>query len=86
MWLQEHRHNFTVGLLENSKLVQHAYVGHKVSCYTRKLGFWKLEVIAKQEILYKGLVHMACLTNMISQPTLGISPNWIALIGNDVIN
>jgi hypothetical protein len=32
MWLHEHRHNFTVGLLEKSKLAQHAYVGHKVSC------------------------------------------------------
>jgi hypothetical protein len=32
MWLREHRHNLKKGLLEKSKLAQHAYEeGHRVS-------------------------------------------------------
>jgi hypothetical protein len=43
MRLREHRHNFKEGLLEKSKLVQHAYEeGHKVGCDDAKiLGNWK---------------------------------------------
>jgi cell wall assembly regulator SMI1 len=35
---------------------------------------------------YKGSAHMACSTNPISQPNLGISPIWIPLISNEVSN
>jgi hypothetical protein len=33
---------------------------------------------------YKELAHMACLTNLISQPCLDISPIWIPLTNNEV--
>jgi hypothetical protein len=33
---------------------------------------------------YKELAYMACLTNLISQPSLNISPVWIPLINNKV--
>jgi hypothetical protein len=33
---------------------------------------------------YKELAHMACLTNPISQPSLGVSPIWIPLISSEV--
>jgi hypothetical protein len=35
---------------------------------------------------YKELVHMTCLTNPNSQPSLDISPIWIPLISNEVSN
>jgi hypothetical protein len=35
---------------------------------------------------YKELVHMACLANQLSQPSLNISPIWIPLISNEVTN
>jgi hypothetical protein len=39
-----------------------------------KLGFWKLKVTAG---IGNKSAHMACLTNLMSQPRLGISRFWI---------
>jgi hypothetical protein len=36
--------------------------------------------------LHKESIHMACLTNVIRQPSLNISPIWIPLISNEVTN
>jgi hypothetical protein len=45
MRLREHRHNLKEGLLEKSKLAQHAYKeGHKVGW--DKVGFWILKATA----------------------------------------
>jgi hypothetical protein len=45
MKLCKHRHNLKQGLLEKSKLAQHAHEeGHKIG--GMKLGFWKLQVTA----------------------------------------
>jgi hypothetical protein len=35
---------------------------------------------------YKESAHIACRTNPISQPSLGISPIWIPLISIEVTN
>jgi hypothetical protein len=82
--LREHRHNLQQGLLEKSKLAQHAYEeGHKV--------VWDDARILKIEShrwhrKCKESVHMARLTNPISQPSLDISPIWIPLTSNEVSN
>jgi hypothetical protein len=75
MWLHEHRHNLEDGLLERSKLAQCAYEeGHRVAWNNPKI----LEIESNSRCRkYKESTHMACLTNLIRQPTLHISPIWI---------
>jgi hypothetical protein len=69
--LHEHRHILKEGLLEKSKLAQHAYEeGDRV--------FWDeariLEIESNSRCrIYRESAHMACLTNRISQPSLDIS-------------
>jgi hypothetical protein len=64
--IQEHRHNLKKGLLEKSKLAQHAFEeDHQVR--------WNKVKILQTEInsrcrKYKETAHMVCLTNPISQP------------------
>jgi hypothetical protein len=74
VWLYEHRHEFKVGLLEKSKLAQHAYKeGHWDNWDEVKI----LEIKSNSRYRkYKELAHMVCLTNLISQPSLDISPIW----------
>jgi hypothetical protein len=50
-----------------------------------KIGFGYLKVTAHTGNDNKA-VHMAWVTNPISEPSFDISPNWISLISNEVIN
>jgi hypothetical protein len=78
MWFREHSHNMKEGLLEKSKLAQHAYEeGHRV--IWDEVRILEIESNSRQR-KYKGLAHMACLKNPISQPSLDISPIWIPFI------
>jgi hypothetical protein len=69
--LREHKHNLKEGLLEKSKLTQHAYEEAGM-----KLGFWKL----------KATGGIGNTRNPISQSSLDISPIWIPLISDEVSN
>jgi hypothetical protein len=75
--LREHKHNFKEGLIEKSKLAQHAYEeDHKVMWDEARI----FEVESKSRYRkYKESAHMACSTNPISQPSLDISPIWIPI-------
>jgi hypothetical protein len=62
--LREHRHNLK-GLLEKSKLAQHAYeVGHRVVVWDEAR---TLEIESSHR-KYKELAHMACLKNRSANP------------------
>jgi hypothetical protein len=84
VWICEHRHSLHRGLLEKSELVQHAYEeGHRIGRDDARI----LEIESSSRYRkYKESVHMACLTNPISQPSLDISPIWTPLISNEVSN
>jgi hypothetical protein len=84
MQLHEHKHNLKEGLLEKSKLAQHAHKeGHRVGWDETRI----LEIESNSKYRkYKEAAHMACLINLISQPSLGISPIRIPLISNEVTN
>jgi hypothetical protein len=79
--IREHRHNLKEGLLEKSKLAQHAYEGHRVGWDEAR--FLEIESNSRYR-KYEELTHMACLTNRISRPSLDISPLWISLISKEV--
>jgi hypothetical protein len=72
------------GLLEKSKLAQHAYEeGHRVGWADARI----LETENNSRYRkYKESVLVICLTNPISQPSLDISPVWIPFISNEVSN
>jgi hypothetical protein len=79
--LREHRHNLQQGLLEKSKLAQHAYEeGHRVGWDDARV----LEIESNSR--YRKYKELACLINPISQPSLDSSPIWIPLISNEVSN
>jgi hypothetical protein len=82
--LREHKYHLREGLLEKSKLAQHAYEeGHRVGWEEARI----LEIESNSRYRkYKESAHMACLTNPISQPSSDISPIWIPLISNEVSN
>jgi hypothetical protein len=82
--LREHGHNLKEGHLEISKLAQHAFEdGHRVDWNEARI----LEIECNSRYRkYKELAHMACLINQISQPSLDISPIWIPIVSNEVIN
>jgi hypothetical protein len=84
MWLCEHRHNQKEGLVEKSNLAHPACEeGHRVGWDEARI----LEIESNSKYRkYKESAYVACLTNPISQPSLGISPIWIPLISNDVSN
>jgi hypothetical protein len=65
--LREHRHNLQQGLLDKSKLAQHAYEeGHRVGWDDARV----LQIESNSRYRkYKESAHMACLTNPISQPS-----------------
>jgi hypothetical protein len=82
MRLRQHRHNLKQGLLDKSKLAQHAYEeGHKVGW--DKARILNIESHSRYR-KYKEGAHMACSNNPISQPSLDISPIWIPIIRNEV--
>jgi hypothetical protein len=67
--LHEHKHNLKEGLLEKSKLSQHAYEeGQRVG--------WDEAKILKNEnnSRYNKYKELVCLTHLINQPSLDISP------------
>jgi hypothetical protein len=66
------------GLLEKSKLAQHAYEKGWDNA-----GILEIESNSRYR-KYKELVHIACLINAISRPSLDISPIRIPLISNEV--
>jgi hypothetical protein len=72
MWLHEHRHSLREGLIEKSKLAQHAYEeGHRVGWDEARV----LEIESNSRYMkYKESAHMECLNNPVSQPSLDISP------------
>jgi hypothetical protein len=74
--------NFKEGLIEKSKLAQHAYEeDRKVMCDEARV----LEVESNSRYRkYKESAHVACSTNPISQPSLDISPTSIPLISDEV--
>jgi hypothetical protein len=78
----EHRHNFKEGLLEKSKLAQHAYEeGDGVGLDDDRI----LEIESNSRYRkYKESAHTACLTNPISQLSLDSSPIWTPLVSNKV--
>jgi hypothetical protein len=80
--LCENRHNLKEGVLEKSKLAQHAYEeGHRVCWDEARI----LEIESNNRYRkYKETAHMACLINSISQPSLGISTIRISLVSNKV--
>jgi hypothetical protein len=82
--LREHTHNIKEGLIENSKLAQNAYEEG------RWIGWNEARILECENNgsygKYKESSHMACLTNRISKPSLGISPIWITLISHEVSN
>ncbi|PNF24633.1 hypothetical protein B7P43_G00740 [Cryptotermes secundus] len=79
--IREHRHNLKQGLLEKSRLAQHAYEGHRVSWDEARI----LEVESNSRYRkYKESAHMTCSSNPISQPSLDISPIWIPLMNEEV--
>jgi predicted GIY-YIG superfamily endonuclease len=82
MRLCEHKHNLKEGLLEKSKLAQHAYEeGHRVGW--DEAGILEIESNSRYR-KYKESAHMACLNNPISQPSLDISTIWIPLTSDEV--
>jgi hypothetical protein len=83
-WLWEHRHYLKDGLLGNSELAQHAYKEcHRVGWDDARI----LEIESNSRCRkYKKSAHMACLTNLMSQPRLDISPIWIPFNSNEVTN
>jgi hypothetical protein len=81
--LREHRYNLKQGLLEKSKLAQHDYEGHTVGWDEARV----LEIESNSRYRkYKESAHIACLLNLISQPSLDISPIWTPLISIEVSN
>jgi hypothetical protein len=80
--LHEHKHNLQQGLLEKSKLAQHAYEkGHRVGWDDARI----LEIESNSSCRkYMESAHMACLTNPISQAISDISPIRIPHISNEV--
>jgi hypothetical protein len=81
---REHRRSLQQGLLEKSKLAQHAYEEG------RTIGWDDARILEIESYIryrkYQESAHMACLINPISQPSLDISPIWILLISNGVSN
>jgi hypothetical protein len=80
--IKEHKYNLTQGLVEKSKLPQHACEeGHKIC--------WKEEKVLQIEPnttyrKYKESAHMSLVDHPISQPSLDISPIWTPAITAEV--
>jgi hypothetical protein len=76
--IREHGHNLKNGLLEKSKLVQHAFEeDHQVAWNEAKV----LNIESNSRYRkYKESAHLACMNSPISQPSLEVSHMWIPLI------
>jgi hypothetical protein len=80
--VKEHKYNRTQGLLEKSKLAQHAYKeGQKIWQKEAKVLQIEPNTIHKK---YEEYAHMSLIDHSISQPSLDISPIWTPVITEDV--
>jgi hypothetical protein len=80
--IREHKYNLIHGLLEKSKLAQHAYgEGHKI-CWN-KARVLQIEPNSTYR-KYKESAHMSLLDHSISQPNLDISPIWTPVIAAEI--
>jgi hypothetical protein len=78
--LSEHKHNLKEGLLEKSKLAKRGYgEGYRVASDESRILKLKVTVDIGNT---KNRPFMANLTNLNSQPSLGVSLIWILLISN----
>jgi hypothetical protein len=76
--IKEHKYNLTQGLLEKSKLAQHAYEeDHRI--YWSEAKVLQIEPNTTYR-KYKESAHMSLLDHPISQPSLDISPIWTPII------
>jgi hypothetical protein len=72
----------TQGLLQKSKLAQHAYEeGHKICLKEAKVLRIEPNTTNRK---YKQSAHVSLLDHPISQPSLDISPIWTPIIAADV--
>jgi hypothetical protein len=77
-----HKYNLTQGLLEKSKLAQHAYEeGHKICWNKAKVLQIEPNTTYRK---YEESAHMSLLDHRISQPSLDISPIWAPVITEEV--
>jgi hypothetical protein len=80
--IKEHKYNLTQGLLEKSKLAQHANEeGHKICWSEAKVLQIEPNTTYRK---YKESTHMSLLDRLISQPSLGVSPIWTPFITAEV--
>jgi predicted GIY-YIG superfamily endonuclease len=80
--IKEHNYNLTQGLLEKSKLAQHAYEeGHRICWKEAKV--LQIEPNATYR-KYKESAHISLAAQPISQPSLDISPIWTPIIEAEV--
>jgi hypothetical protein len=80
--IKEHKYNLTQGLLEKSKLAQHAYdEGHKICWNEARV----LQIETNTQFRkYKDSAHISLLDYPSSQPSLDISPIWTPVITAEV--
>jgi hypothetical protein len=80
--IKEHKHNLTQGLLEKSKVAQHAHEeGHKVC--------WKEAKVLQIEPntthrKYRESAHLSLIQHPIRQPNVDLSPIWIPITATEV--
>jgi hypothetical protein len=80
--IKEHKHDLKQGLLEKSKLAQHAYEeGRRIKWDEAKAIQREPNTICKK---YKESAHMAYLENTTSQPSLEMSPFWLPIIKEEI--
>jgi hypothetical protein len=80
--IKEHKYNRTQGLLEKSKLAQHAYKeGHRICWNEAKVLQIETNTTYRK---YKESTHMSLLDHPISQPSLDISLMWAPVITAEV--
>lgn len=80
--IKEHKYNMTQGLLEKSKLAQHAYEeDHKILWNEAKVLQIEHNTTYRK---YKESAHMSLLDHPISQPSVEISPIWTPVITAEI--
>jgi hypothetical protein len=76
--IKEHKHNLKQGLLEKSKLVQHAY---EEGC---RIKWDEAKAIQKEPNTIYRKYKESYLENTISQPSLELSPFWLPIIKEEI--
>jgi hypothetical protein len=76
--IKEHKYNLTQGLLEKSKLAQHAHEEGRKICL-KEVKVLQIEPNTTYR-KYKESAHMSLLDNAISRPSSNISPIWTSII------